>query len=214
MNAEALLLVPVKPLARAKTRLRNQSVDGVEDLVLAMACDVLAAALAAPEVGDVVVISNDQRVRRAATELGARAVLDRPDAGLNASLHAAVTDLEADGQTLGAVICQPADCPAVTPQDFSALVAAEHGTPQKLFVSDVQGSGTTSLLSRSPTLVTHYGIGSASAHRADGFVELRGPEWRRLSRDVDTPEDLRAALRLGAGRHTTAWAARTGFVVD
>jgi 2-phospho-L-lactate/phosphoenolpyruvate guanylyltransferase len=213
MTVDALLLVPVKPLGRAKSRLRDPSVPGVEDLVLAMACDVLAAGIAARGIGEVVVITNDARVGRAATQLGARATPDRPDAGLNASLRAALADLGACART-GGVICQPADCPAVRPRDFAALVAAAQGGARRLFVSDPQGSGTTSLLSSDALLDPHYGPGSAAAHRAAGYVELRGPRWLRLSRDVDTPHDLRAALRLGAGRHTTAWAARTGFARD
>ncbi len=210
MELEALLLVPVKPLAVAKSRLRDPSVRAVEDLVLAMACDVVEAGLGAAEVAGVVVISNDPRVREAAVGLGAAAVPDRADAGLNASLNAALHELPGGAPT-ASIICQPADCPTVRPQDFTALVQRARIARRGVFVSDAEGSGTTSLLSRSAPLDPRYGPGSAAAHRAAGFIELRGGRWSRLSRDVDTPEDLRAALRLGAGRHTSAWAARSGF---
>ena len=48
---------------------------------------------------------------------------------------------------------------------------------------------------------------SAARHRASGAVALDGA-WPSLRRDVDTPADLAAALRLGVGAHTRAAACR------
>ena len=54
-----------------------------------------------------------------------------------------------------------------------------------------------------------FGTRSAQRHRASGAVELRGA-WPGLRRDVDTEDDLCAALALGVGPHTRALLAPAG----
>src|SRR5690606_22678568 len=54
------LVVPLKPLAQAKSRLSDTADDGLRPgLALAFAQDTVAAALACPPVRDVVVVTND-----------------------------------------------------------------------------------------------------------------------------------------------------------
>ncbi len=66
------LVVPVKPLARAKSRLADTAHDGVRPgLALAFAQDTVAAALACPEVADVAVVTDDARAGRELAGLGA-----------------------------------------------------------------------------------------------------------------------------------------------
>nr|BFE62823.1 2-phospho-L-lactate guanylyltransferase [Dactylosporangium thailandense] len=80
-------VVPVKPLRAAKTRLRGAVPEAVHpDLVLAMARDTVAAALACRAVARVVVICDDPAVCAELTELGAFCLPDAPAAGLNAAL--------------------------------------------------------------------------------------------------------------------------------
>ncbi|MER7280967.1 2-phospho-L-lactate guanylyltransferase [Dactylosporangium sp. NPDC000244] len=80
-------VVPVKPLRAAKTRLRGAVPEAVHpDLVLAMARDTVAAALACRAVARVVVICDDPAVCSELTELGAFCLPDAPAAGLNAAL--------------------------------------------------------------------------------------------------------------------------------
>ncbi|MGZ0234944.1 2-phospho-L-lactate guanylyltransferase, partial [Streptomyces sp. CPS1] len=56
------LVIPLKPLSRAKSRLADTAADGVRPgLVLAFAQDTVAAALACEAVSDVVVVTDDQR---------------------------------------------------------------------------------------------------------------------------------------------------------
>ncbi|MGH3855813.1 MAG: 2-phospho-L-lactate guanylyltransferase, partial [Pseudonocardiaceae bacterium] len=84
------LLVPVKPLARAKTRLRGAAGDGPEAharLVLALARDTLAAAAGAAVVRRAVAICSDERVRAALAGDGVRVIPDEPAAGLNPALR-------------------------------------------------------------------------------------------------------------------------------
>ncbi|CAM5495714.1 Phosphoenolpyruvate guanylyltransferase [Streptomyces alboniger] len=56
------LVIPVKPLARAKSRLSDTAADGLRPgLALAFAQDTVAAALACPAVKDVAVVTDDPR---------------------------------------------------------------------------------------------------------------------------------------------------------
>jgi 2-phospho-L-lactate guanylyltransferase len=72
---------------------------------------------------------------------------------------------------------------------------------------DRAGTGTT-LLAAAPgaALTPAYGAGSRAVHLASGAVELPGAAGLRL--DVDTPDDLAAALLLGVGAATAAVAER------
>ncbi|NEC30863.1 2-phospho-L-lactate guanylyltransferase, partial [Streptomyces sp. SID8111] len=81
------LVVPLKPLAQAKSRLSDTADDGLRPgLALAFAQDTVAAALACPAVRGVVVVTDDVPAGRALTALGAGVVADEPRAGLNAAL--------------------------------------------------------------------------------------------------------------------------------
>ncbi|HKT04447.1 MAG TPA: 2-phospho-L-lactate guanylyltransferase, partial [Rugosimonospora sp.] len=79
-----LAVVPVKRLAAAKSRLRG-ALPGVphEDLALALVLDTVGAALRCAAVGEVVVVTDDARVRDAVRGIGGGVVADAPDAGLN-----------------------------------------------------------------------------------------------------------------------------------
>ncbi|MZG13553.1 2-phospho-L-lactate guanylyltransferase, partial [Streptomyces sp. SID5914] len=81
------LVVPVKPLALAKSRLSDTADDGVRPgLALAFAQDTVAAALACPAVADVAVVTDDARAGRELAALGAGIVAGEPGGGLNAAL--------------------------------------------------------------------------------------------------------------------------------
>ncbi|HSX97048.1 MAG TPA: 2-phospho-L-lactate guanylyltransferase, partial [Streptomyces sp.] len=69
------LVVPVKALARAKSRLSDTAADAVRPgLALAFAQDTVAAALAATAVRGVVVVTDDPLAARELAALGARTV--------------------------------------------------------------------------------------------------------------------------------------------
>ncbi|WP_432836056.1 2-phospho-L-lactate guanylyltransferase [Dactylosporangium sp. CA-092794] len=86
-SATWVAVVPVKPLRAAKTRLRGAVPEAVHpDLVLAMARDTVAAALACRAVARVVVVCDDPAVCAELTALGAVCLPDAPAAGLNAAL--------------------------------------------------------------------------------------------------------------------------------
>ncbi|WFE96804.1 2-phospho-L-lactate guanylyltransferase [Micromonospora sp. WMMD987] len=206
-RARWVLVVPVKRLRAAKSRLRG-ALPAVphEELALALAADTVGAALACPAVAEVLVVTADPRVAATAGAAGARVVPDRPDAGLNAALRHGVDAVVTDGDRGAWVAALTADLPALRPAELAAaLHAVTTGPPGvRRFVADAPGTGTV-LLTAPPgvSLDPRFGVGSAAAHRASGAVPLTGP-WPSLRRDVDTAADLADAARLGLGPATRA----------
>jgi hypothetical protein len=80
------VVIPVKVLARAKSRLAGLAGPARSELALAMAADTVRAAAACPVVATVVVVTDDPAAASALGALGAWVVADEPDAGLNPAL--------------------------------------------------------------------------------------------------------------------------------
>lgn len=210
------LLVPVKPLARAKTRLRGAADGGAGDrrahaaLALALARDVLAAAAAATTVRRLLAITSDRDVAVALAADGVGTLPDEPDAGLNPALRHGERELRA-ADPGAAVAALQADLAALRPEQLDAAIGLALATAPRAFCPDRTDTGTTLLVAASGRpLDPRFGVGSAAAHRLAGAVELAG-DWPGLRCDVDTPADLAVAVELGLGEHTRAvLVARTG----
>lgn len=202
------LVVPVKALARAKSRLSDTADDGVRPgLALAFAQDTVSAALACAAVADVAVVTDDARAGRELAALGAEVVPDEPGGGLNAALaHGAAAVRAARPESPVAAL--NADLPALRPVELARVLAAATQFP-RAFLADAAGIGTT-LLAVAPgrELAPAFGPDSRARHRASGAVELRLGAVDSVRQDVDTGGDLRTALALGVGPHTAAVAAR------
>jgi 2-phospho-L-lactate guanylyltransferase len=190
-----VLVVPVKELGSAKSRLRG-ALPGVphERLALALARDTVAAAI---RCADVLVVTADPVAAGSLAELGARVVPDPAEPGLNAALaHGAAA--AGAGRRVGALT---ADLPALRPADLAGALAAAGS--RRAFVADAAGTGTTLLLAApGGALAPRFGAGSAGAHATGGARPLVAPPT--LRRDVDTAADLLAATRLGLGPYTDA----------
>ena len=193
-------VVPVKPLALAKSRL-TVSDELRHALVLAFAADTIAALAANPFVSGIVVVTTDPRVARS---LDGRAVRLLRDDGTGLCLAVrAGGDAAASWWPGAGVLIVPADLPCLVPADVTAVLAAGQCS-DGAFVPDRPGNGTTLLLSPPHRpVVTHYGTGSAASHRALGLRCLDdAPMGAR--HDVDTLVDLRTAAVIGFGPATTA----------
>ncbi len=202
------LVIPLKPLVRAKSRLSDTADDAVRPgLALAFAQDTVAAVTACACVGDVVVVTDDARAGRELTALGARIIPDTPAAGLNAALAhaAAVVRSERPDTALAAL---NADLPALRSAELARVLAAAGEFP-RAFLPDAAAIGTT-LLSAAPgtPLQPAFGNASRARHTASGAVELTLADVDSVRLDVDTGDDLRAALALGVGPRTAAAASR------
>ncbi|MET9775004.1 2-phospho-L-lactate guanylyltransferase [Streptomyces sp. NPDC006367] len=202
------LVVPVKTLARAKSRLADTADDGMRPvLALAFAQDTVAAALACPAVADVAVVTDDARAGRELAGLGARVVADEPGDGLNAALAHGAAAVRA-ARPRSAVAALNADLPALRPAELTRVLTAATQF-RRAFLSDAAGIGTT-LLAAAPgqELLPAFGPDSRVRHRASGAVELLLGTVDSVRQDVDTGADLRTALALGVGPRTAAVAAR------
>ncbi|MEU0127401.1 MULTISPECIES: 2-phospho-L-lactate guanylyltransferase [unclassified Streptomyces] len=208
------LVVPLKPLARAKSRL-GPTVGGDlrPRLALAFAQDTVAAALSCPAVRGVVVVTDDPVAGAALAALGARTVADTPGAGLNAALEHGARSVR--GLRGGAAVAAlNADLPALRPEELARVLDFAGAFP-RAFVSDAQGIGTT-FLSAAPgvELRPAFGGPSRARHLASGAVEVAPAGLDSVRRDVDTGEDLRAALALGVGRFTAGLTAPVAPAAD
>jgi 2-phospho-L-lactate guanylyltransferase len=199
---EWVVVVPVKRLDRAKTRLSGRSADERAALALAFALDTVRAALSCPHVRAVVVVTDDATVRDAVTAEGASWVPDEPDSGLNAALAHGADHVRATSPDLGLAVLA-ADLPALRGEELARALAAASDVPRG-FVADSGGTGTTLLTARPGVeLDPRFGPRSRTAHLASGAVSLEPGPVPGLRRDVDTEVDLWDAGRLGLG-HTTA----------
>jgi 2-phospho-L-lactate/phosphoenolpyruvate guanylyltransferase len=242
------VLLPVKVLARAKSRLAVLAGERRRELALALASDTVIAAAACPEVARVVVITSDPEAGAVLAALGAVIVPDEPadlraglvtlegalvpgavlepagllepagvtggpdglgaQEGLNAALRhgAAVAARRWPGTGLAALT---ADLPALGPAELAVALRAAAAAPGRAaFVPDAAYVGTT-LYAVAPggEFRPLFGGASRARHAASGATEVDLADTAGLRRDVDTPDDLRAALTLGAGPRTAALAA-------
>ncbi|MFI6387643.1 2-phospho-L-lactate guanylyltransferase [Nonomuraea sp. NPDC050547] len=202
MSIRWSLVIPVKTLVAAKTRLAAATGPHRTRLAVAVACDTVSAALSCPLVARVVVVTADPAAAGPLGALGAEVVHD-PDRGLNTALRtgAAHAVRLAPHEPVGAL---QADLPTLRPPELAAVLtaAADH---DQAFVPDALDVGTTFYGVRPGVPFTpRFGGESRAKHLAGGAKELELTGIDSVRRDVDTPDDLRAAIELGLGRHTAA----------
>jgi 2-phospho-L-lactate guanylyltransferase len=204
------LVVPVKVLALAKSRLTGLAGADRAELALAMAVDTVAAAVAAASVRAVIVITDDAAVSAETDRLGAVVLPDVPAAGLNPAL-AFGARYARDQWPERAVGGLAADLPALRPGELTIALAAAQGHG-RAFVPDAAGTGTT-LYAAEPGAEFEplFGPKSRIRHLESGAAELDLPDLAGLRQDVDTAEDLQLAAVIGLGPRTAAVLAAAGL---
>ena len=177
-----------------------------------MAADTVCEVLGCPEVSRVLVVTADEVVGAQLSSLGVSVLGDEPGGldgdgeGLNAALEhgasAAVRWWPGHG-----IAALSADLPALRAAELGRALRAASSLPpgRAAFVADAQGVGTT-LYAAPPGAEFRpmFGESSRRRHAASGLRELLFDGMPGLRRDVDTPEDLRTAVALGAGPRTMA----------
>jgi 2-phospho-L-lactate guanylyltransferase len=198
------VVMPVKVLAQAKSRLAVLAGPRRSELALALASDTVCAVAACPEVAHLLVVTSDPVAGSRLAALGAAVVADEPAGGLNAALaHGAAVALRRWPGT--GVAALAADLPAVRPEELSRALRAACAGPA--IVADAAGVGTTMYAAPPGTaFAPRFGGASRARHGAAGARVLDLPDIPGLRRDVDTPEDLRAAVALGVGARTASLA--------
>ncbi len=204
LDAEMLwtALVPVKASAFAKSRLDSDPLTRAR-LSAAFLSDVLLALGQAPNVAEVLVVTDDAELH---TRVEAAVRIHRTTAqGLNPEL---IEGLQLLGTAPVAVIA--ADLPCLTVEAVTATLrlAQDH---ERSFVTDVQGLGTTTLLAQdASTCVPMFGRRSHARHAQAGYQELQPDSagtaalLSRVRGDVDPALDLWDAERIGVGPATAA----------
>ena len=199
------IVLPIKALTGAKTRLLPAGDPARPELALAFLQDVLSALSESESVAQVTVVTDDADVQQVATEANHLWAPESPNRGLN---EAALFGASLTPPDLGIAIVA-GDLPCLTGGviDFVLRYA---GIYERSFVADTQGIGTTMLMSHTIAGCTPaFGARSRAHHAALGYVELglsENPSERhrlaRVHRDVDTQVDLWDAIRIGVGPAT------------
>jgi 2-phospho-L-lactate guanylyltransferase len=201
-EADIGLVIAVKRLSAAKTRLAPIfSATTREAVVLAMLIDTITAAAAVPAVQSITVVTPDDVAGDAARQLGARVLPDPTPQGHRNPLNNAIAAAEeaVRPETSNIVVLQ-GDLPALQPRELDDAIAVARAYARS-FVGDRHGSGTSALIAFGVALDPRFGQDSAERHRHSGGIELTGA-WPGLRCDIDTPEDLLVARRLGVGAAT------------
>ncbi|OBH80875.1 2-phospho-L-lactate guanylyltransferase [Mycobacterium scrofulaceum] len=199
---DVALIVAVKRLAAAKTRLAPVfSARTRESVVLAMLIDTLTAAGRVAALGSITVVTPDEAAAAAATELGAEVLADPTPEGHGDPLNNAIATAErAVGGFFPNIVVLQGDLPALQTQELAEAIAAAR-QHRRSFVADRLATGTAALFAFGAELDPRFGADSSARHRRSGAIELTGA-WPGLRCDVDTPDDLAAARRLGVGAAT------------
>lgn len=206
-------ILPVKRFARAKQRLGETVSDPMRTaLAGAMVADVLLALAETDSIERTIVVTREPAVALAARELGAIVIDDEDESGQPAAVSLGVRRALAEG--FQRVLCVPGDCPALDAAEVDRLLrtrpgragdaGAARGEPEVVILPDRHGTGTNGLLLAPPDAIAPaFGPGSCERHRelarAAGVV-CRVEQLPSLLLDIDTGADL-AALRDRLSEH-------------
>jgi 2-phospho-L-lactate/phosphoenolpyruvate guanylyltransferase len=196
VSSSYVVLLPVKPPARGKSRLEDEPVRR-RALAGAFALDTASACLSAESVGSVLAITDDARFAAELRAVGCETIPDGVAGDLNESLRQAAAEAHRRWPTATPVaVC--ADLPALVPGDLDSALASATGAA---FVADEDDVGTTLYTAPYDAFTPCFGEQSRQAHLETGAREIAG-DLRSLRRDVDDKVALAAAASLGVGPHT------------
>jgi 2-phospho-L-lactate/phosphoenolpyruvate guanylyltransferase len=202
-------LIPVKALARAKSRLAPHFDDAARlEIARALLDDALGLAASVPFL-EWWVVTDDPEVTRAADERGLRCAEDS-GAGLNPALAEGLAAAAAAGAESVTVV--PCDVPLAFRGDLEDLL--DTGATSDIVVVPSGDDGGTNALYLNPpdVLAPRFGHGSLTAHIA--AAEARALRCSilalpRLALDIDTIEDVNAFLEW-----PNRFPSRTGDVLE
>ncbi len=199
-----VVVVPVKPPARGKSRLSTLPHDERARLARAFALDTVAAALECDSVRAVLAVTDDHRFALELAAAGCDVVPDGVTGDLNETLVQAAHEVARRWPEAG-IVALCGDLPALRASELDeALTAAALPGASSVYVADAVGTGTTLYAARRlDDFRPAFGPGSAARHDAGGARALTGA-WPSLRQDVDEVGDLGRALVLGVGPHTAA----------
>ncbi|MFZ4815429.1 MAG: 2-phospho-L-lactate guanylyltransferase [Phototrophicaceae bacterium] len=187
------VLIPVKPLGEAKSRLAEAlSGDQRRQLAEHLLRRTLNVVKQIPFITGTLVISRDNYVLALARDFGSRTIQESGAPELNNALMRATLVLQS--WRAEAALILPADIPLMNAEDLSEVLKLGQKPRSVVLVTDTQGDGTNVLLSRPPGLFDYaYGVGSFATHQKlakEAGAAVYIYESERLMLDIDHPVDL------------------------
>lgn len=194
------IIIPVKPLKRAKSRLASAlTAEQRYEFAVLMFRQVLAVAKSVAGIAGVLVISRDTQALAIARDAGVKTIQESSPSELNPALHRA-TEMVKLWRAEASLIL-PADLPFLTVGDVEALLALGQSLSQGIVVAtDKDRDGTNAMLVKPPDVIGfHYGDGSFSRHTV--LAQMAGVEVREyasetIALDIDTIDDLHTYNRM------------------
>ncbi len=188
------VIVPVKPLKRAKSRLSSVlSAEQRFEFAEAMYRQVLSVVLQAQSVAGVLVISRDTKALSIARDMGVKTIQESSPSDLNPALHRATQ--MAKLWRADATLILPVDLPFLTVNDVDQMVGMGRGEdPCIVIATDREKDGTNAMLIRPPDLIGfQYGDGSfirhvSAAREQKAKVYIYASDT--ISLDIDVVADL------------------------
>jgi 2-phospho-L-lactate guanylyltransferase len=189
-------VVPVKSLARGKSRLSGVLGDGERARFAQELAEHILGVLAGCRLDGVLVATDGREVAALAEAHGAGVLFDRGEGSLADVVDAALAEVARRGAGAGLVLM--ADLPRITVEDVGAVLAALPGR-DVVVVPDHKGRHTNALALAPPTAMpTRFGRqDSFAAHCEEARVRglrLGVLRQERIAFDVDLPDDHRRAV--------------------
>lgn len=193
------IIVPIKDVTRAKTRLAKNSSQR-RQFAIAMARDTLCAVANADGVDGVLVVC-EREVDAASIALPGVKAVARPGLDMNGAIGAGV-EMVRKGRNSANVGALPGDLPYLKSSELEVVL--DHATSVlRGVVGDRHGIGTTLLTAiAGVSLEPRYGPGSLTRHLEVGATQLDVPAHSGIRKDVDVESDLNPTRTLG--HHTRA----------
>lgn len=187
-----MAVVPVKPLAEAKTRLAGVLSERERvALVRRLLERTLLKLTRARGIARVVVISRDQMVLKIARRYGAFGILET-NRNLNDALEQARRVCAANGAR--ALLIVPADLPHLRVRDVEKMIGLSEPAPRMVIAPARRDGGTNALLlSPLNAVAFQFGDNSFSKHYAEAnmnSIPIVLYDSDTVALDLDLPEDL------------------------
>lgn len=183
-------VIPVKRLARAKTRLAGMLSPEARAALMRDTLERAVRALQTSEaVARIVIITRDPEVAALANVWGVDVLRER-QSGLNGALREAREALSG----AGALLIVPGDIGLLAGNDVAAMIALAERPPAVVIAPDRHERGTNALLLAPPDAIdVAFGPGSARRHAALARAAGIAPAWYRspsIGLDVDDADDF------------------------
>lgn len=186
-------IVPVKPLRRGKSRLREVLSEEKRALLnYSMLDKTLLTLSEVPEIDKILVVSRDPAALALARERGTRTLMEDGSPELNIALRRA--SAVAKTYNAHAIVIIPADLPLLSLDDLKSFLQHSGNPPEMIISPDRRWDGTNALyLNPIGSIEYAYGEGSLYKHinqARDKNLHVEVFPLATIGFDLDLPEDL------------------------